>query len=135
MRTETPNVLIIVGPADLRELYTGVAEQGGYKAIGQENGTSGLAYFKENPDTQIILVEHDLPDITGDIVAQRMREISGNPNLPQILMVAGSGSMIDRQTATQRGVNELIDKWPIPSKLIRELAEADQRLQQSMVPL
>jgi two-component system chemotaxis sensor kinase CheA len=133
MNTSKESVLIIVGQDDLRNLYEVVAEHGGFEPIGAGNGLQGVELFKENPNTSLVVVEQDLSDISGAVVAERIRQVSGRADFPQIIGIEGIGEPFQERQMRDAGVNSFVRKWPTPGQLINDLTQASAKIKESRV--
>jgi two-component system NtrC family response regulator len=78
-------ILIIDDEPTLRESLQVALSASGYEVQTARTGEEGLTLFtRENPD--LILLDHWLPGINGDLVLQRIKE--ADPEIPVIIMTA-----------------------------------------------
>jgi two-component system NtrC family response regulator len=78
-------ILIIDDEPTLRESLQVALSASGYEVQTARTGEEGLTLFtQENPD--LILLDHWLPGINGDLVLQRIKE--ADPEIPVIIMTA-----------------------------------------------
>lgn len=125
-------VLIIEDDPDINELYEFALSRpgSGFDPVIRETPTAGLAYFEANQDTHLVILDRDLPEMFGEVVAERIRQISGKPEDPFILMISGRGrGQLDMHSLHAKGVNKLLVKPFSPKEIIAELTAANQRFQ------
>lgn len=135
-----PTVLIIEDEAAARKLYQVTLTRLGpqFKYVIVPTGIEGLAYFEANRDTHLIVTDRDLnsPEdlqagITGEIVAERIRQITGRQDDPHIILVSGRITQQDHKLLMEKGINEFLPKPFRPISLVEALTRANQRFQMS----
>lgn len=108
----------------------------GFEPIFTSRPTEGLDYFTANQgDTHLVIVDRELPEMFGEVVAERIRKISGKRDDPYIIMV--TGAEIDRGTVSAilaKGVDEIIKKPFSPIALLEVLNRVNQRFQSLQNP-
>ena len=67
-------ILIVDDEAMQRDLLHGFLEKKGYSVDVAANGTEALAHFHRTP-YQLVLLDHKMPDMAGDEVLARMKEM------------------------------------------------------------
>lgn len=124
-------VLIVEDDPRLIELYQMTfIMQPSFEAIIKPTPSEGLTYFAANKDTtHLVILDRDLPEMLGEVVAERIRAISGSPDDPYILMISGRAASLDITALRSRGVNNLLAKPFSPKAVIEELTQANQRFQ------
>ncbi len=124
-------VLIVDDDPGIRNLYQAFLEKFGFMPIITGTPGEGFVLFEANRDTHLVILDRDLPEMRGEIVAQRIREISGKTDDPYILMITGDNPKeLDIPSIFARGVDELMYKPIVPMvRVIQTLTLANQRFQ------
>lgn len=123
-------VLVIEDEPNLLLLYKITFRGGAFEPILISAPSEGLAFFEANKATiHLVILDRDLPEMSGEIVAGRMRQISGQADDPYILMISGRGSELSIESLRAQGINDLLPKPFLPSTLMRTLTAANQRFQ------
>jgi CheY-like chemotaxis protein len=103
-----PLVLVVDdNPTNLR-LLGGILETQGYRLLEATDGTEALAVLEqETPD--LVLLDIQMPDMSGTQVAQRVRT---NPRTAHLKLVAITALAMpgDRETILNSGFNDYIAK-------------------------
>lgn len=80
----------------------------GHEILHEVNGTDGIQMVKnEAPD--VVLLDINLPDVDGKVVARRLRSLPNGQFLP-IIAVTGLSSETFRQLARAYGCDDVITK-------------------------
>ncbi len=102
-----PRILIVDDEMINRELLEMIAERLGYKS---ESVSSGLAALDAlNPEIDLILLDVNMPGLTGFDVVRAIRENSACADVP-VIMVTALNSKEDRLEAVRAGANDFITK-------------------------
>jgi two-component system KDP operon response regulator KdpE len=100
-----PTALIIDEERAVRRLVRIVLEQQRYKVIEAATGRIGLkAAIRQRPD--VIILELDLPDISGLVVLRRFRERSHTP----VLILSERSKAQDKVSAFDSGADDYLTK-------------------------
>ena len=100
------NILIIDDEQIQRDMLQGFLNKQGYKVFTAADGKSGLSLFMEHP-VELVLLDHRMPDMNGDEVLARIKEI--NPGVRTIMITAyGAVNMAVR--VMQLGADDLLEK-------------------------
>ncbi|KAE9634496.1 MAG: hypothetical protein PWP07_783 [Epulopiscium sp.] len=106
------NILMIEDDERVSEVLKLYLEKEGYKVYCANKGLSGIELFKGN-DFQLIILDLMLPDISGEEVCKRIREISD----VHIFMLTAKGALEDRIEGFQIGADEYLVKPFSPREL------------------
>lgn len=106
------NILMIEDDERVSEVLKLYLEKEGYKVYSANKGLSGIELFKGN-DFQLIILDLMLPDISGEEVCKRIREISD----VHIFMLTAKGALEDRIEGFQIGADEYLVKPFSPREL------------------
>jgi len=110
------SVLIIEDNEHVREIFVSMLRSAGYEILDAGTGTQGIEKaFSAKPN--LILLDLDLPDMTGMDTARAIRKNSTTAHIPIIACSAWSGREW-REEALRAGMVEYLQK-PIPSELIK----------------
>lgn len=110
------SVLIIEDNEHVREIFISMLRSAGYEILDAGTGTQGIEKaLSAKPN--LILLDLDLPDMTGMDTARAIRKNSTTAHIPIIACSAWSGREW-REEALRAGMVEYLQK-PIPSELIK----------------
>lgn len=110
-------ILIIEDEVDLVNTLEYALGKEGYEVQSSLNGTDGLAYANGKPGPDLVLLDLNLPDMSGLEVCRRIREMPHLKALPVVMMTAKSEE-IDRVVGFEMGADDYVVK-PFS---VRELA-------------
>jgi two-component system KDP operon response regulator KdpE len=109
-------VLVVDDEIQIRRLMRGCLERDNYEVLEAATGEEALAQaVRCQPD--IILLDQVLPDMSGLLVLQRLREWSNVP----IFIVSVRDRDIDKVTALDNGANDYLSKPFSTSELLARL--------------
>lgn len=110
------SVLIIEDNEHVREIFVSMLRSAGYEMLDAGTGTQGIEKaLSAKPN--LILLDLDLPDMTGMDTAKAIRKNSTTAHIPIIACSAWSGREW-REEALRAGMVEYLQK-PIPSEPIK----------------
>ena len=102
-------LLLVEDNAVNRKVAVGLLSRLGCEVVWAENGHDALAMV-QSQQVQLIFMDIQLPDMSGLIVTQRLREQGGwLANVPIVAMTAG-GAEDDRQRCLAAGMDDYITK-------------------------
>jgi len=110
------HILVVEDDADYREMVMLFLRRSGYRAV---EATTGLEAVSRARVTRpnLILMDLDMPAMTGDQATARLKADPSTRNIPVIVTTAFSyGSLVDR--AITAGADEIMHK-PFALKLLR----------------
>jgi CheY-like chemotaxis protein len=111
-------ILIVDDNENVTRALVGLVERAGYSGVGCHSGSDALAYAEAQPPAAAVVDIH-LPDISGLIVAQKLRERLG-PAMP-IIVVSGDTSMETLNSLSHVGVTYFLSKPLSTSLLLQHL--------------
>jgi two-component system KDP operon response regulator KdpE len=118
------NVLIIDDEVQIRRLLRLVLEGAGYVTTEAENGILGLqAIAGKRPD--IVLLDMGLPDMSGLVVLERLREWSRIP----VVILTVQNSEADKVLALDTGADDYVTKPFASGELLARIRAALRRVQ------
>ncbi|MCW9034695.1 MAG: ATP-binding protein [Rhodospirillales bacterium] len=104
----TGTVLLVDDVEDNVVLIKEMLDTLGYGAIGFHSSAEALQYFKNNPyKVDVVLTDQEMPEMTGDILAQAVKEI--RPEIPIVLMT-GFSEKISGKAPEDQGLSDIIQK-------------------------
>lgn len=109
-------ILIVDDNANVTKALVGLVQRAGYAAVGCHSGTDALNYVHTNRPAAAVVDVH-LPDISGLVVAQKMRDLLG-PEMP-IIVVSGDTSMETLNSLSHVGATYFFSK-PLSSASLLE---------------
>src|SRR6476660_950370 len=106
-------VLVVEDSQPVRDLVSTILARAGYRVEGANDGESALASFSHmRPD--VVLLDVNLPGLSGWEVLTRLRERSGVP----IAMVTGLGDDASKVRALNNGADDYLFKSTSPAELV-----------------
>src|SRR5262249_23921618 len=96
---------------DIRNIFalTGALEQHGICAINAETGQDGIEMLKDNPDTDIVLMDIMMPELDGYDTIRIIRGLEQYRNLP-IIAITARAMKGDREKCIEAGASDYIAK-------------------------
>ena len=82
-------ILVVDDSEDVRLLVEDVVGQSGHTAVLAENGREAWELLERGEEFSLIVSDHDMPEMSGVELLQRMRLDGRTAGLPFILMSAG----------------------------------------------
>jgi DNA-binding NtrC family response regulator len=117
-------IMIVDDEAGQLELLSGFLKKQGYEVFTAQNGEEAVVTFKKTP-IQLVLLDHRMPDITGDEVLQRLKEI--NP-MVHAIMITAYGAVDTAVRAMKLGADDFLEKPVDLAGLIQKIQEIDERV-------
>src|SRR4051794_21969217 len=106
-------ILVVEDSSPVRELVSTLLERAGYRVEGASDGEDALAAFtRVGPD--LVLLDVNLPRLSGWEVLARLRERSGVP----IVMVTGIAEDAAKVRALNDGADDYLVKTASPAELV-----------------
>jgi len=107
---------VIIIDDDVRNIFAlnSLLDQQEMNVLYRESGKEGISLLKENPDTDIVLMDIMMPEMDGYETIRKIRKINKFKNLPIIALTA-KAMKGDREKCIQAGASDYIAK-PIKSE-------------------
>ncbi len=119
------NILIVDDDKLQRDLLSGFLSKQGFVVDSAGNGTDALAHFAEKP-YHLVILDHRMPDINGDEVLARMKEL--NP-LVRAIMITAYGAIKTAVKVMQLGAEDFLEKPVDLTDLLVKIRKVEQHLQ------
>ncbi len=117
--------ILIVDDEDIqRDMLKGFLEKKGYQVLTAANGQQALDLFNQYP-VQLALLDHNMPDMNGDEVLEKMKEV--NP-LVHAIMITAYGAVNTAVKVMQLGADDFLEKPVDLVELLEKIEEIDQQL-------
>ncbi|MES9872877.1 MAG: response regulator [Candidatus Sedimenticola sp. 6PFRAG7] len=117
--SNTKRALVIEDNDNNMELISFILSASGYEVLKAENGLAGVLLARDQlPD--FILLDIQLPDISGDDVIARIRADEKTRAIPVIAMTSYSMTG-DRERLLQAGCDGYIEKPINPSRVVEQI--------------
>ncbi|HXH29287.1 MAG TPA: HAMP domain-containing protein [Bacteriovoracaceae bacterium] len=102
---------VLVIDDDMRNIFaiTVILERNGMEVIYADNGITGIAKLKENPDVDMILMDVMMPEMGGIEATQEIRKMDEFLSLPIITLTA-KAMKGDREKCIEAGATDYITK-------------------------
>jgi CheY-like chemotaxis protein/CHASE3 domain sensor protein len=105
------NRKVLIVDDDMRNIYslTNALEEEGLCCITAENGRAAIDVLKEQPDTDIVLMDVMMPEMDGYEATQEIRKLKEFGKLPVIALTA-KAMKGDREKCLEAGMSDYISK-------------------------
>src|SRR6266704_2645717 len=102
---------VLIVDDDIRNIFalTGASEQYGLTVLNAENGKDGLETLKNNPDSDVVLMDIMMPELDGYDTMRIVRGLQEFKNLP-IIAVTAKAMKGDREKCIEAGASDYISK-------------------------
>jgi len=118
-------ILVVDDERMQRDMLKGFLEKQGYEVVVAANGRESLQKFSESP-FQLVLLDHQMPDLKGDEVLAKMKEI--NP-MVRAIMITAYGTVDTAVNVMKLGADDFLEK---PVDLV-QLLEKIQMIEQCLI--
>jgi two-component system, chemotaxis family, sensor kinase CheA len=109
--TQLEGKKVLIVDDDIRNVFalTTALENQKMKVIFAENGREGIEVLKDNPDTNLVLMDIMMPELDGYETMHTIRNMSGYGSLPIIALTA-KAMKFDREKCIEAGASDYISK-------------------------
>jgi len=120
-------ILIVDDEETQREMLQGFLEKQGYKVVVASGGQEAMRIFEQVP-VELVLIDHRMDDMNGDVVLEKMRAASP---LVRAIMITAYGNVTTAVRVMQLGADDFMEK-PVD---ITSLLEKIRRIEKSITVL
>lgn len=117
-------ILVVDDERMQRDMLRGFLEKQGHEVAVAPNGRESLQQFSESP-FQLVILDHQMPDIKGDEVLTRMKEI--NP-LVRAIMITAYGTVDTAVQVMKLGADDFLEKPVDLVQLLDKIEMIEQRM-------
>lgn len=117
-----PTALIIEDTPDNMKLITFILNKNGYGTIEAETGQKGIDLALATPQPDFVILDIQLPDMSGNDVLAAIRSSEANGSIPIIAMTSYAMSG-DRERLLSAGCNGYIEKPIDPMTVMAQIRE------------
>ncbi len=117
-----PKALVIEDTPDNMRLITFLLNRSGYETIEAGTGQKGIELALATPRPDFIILDIQLPDMSGNEVLAAIRNSEANGSIPIIAMTSYAMSG-DREKLLAAGCNGYLEKPIDPLKVIEQIHE------------
>ena len=111
--------LVVDDSRAMRTILTQSLKEAGFTEVSQAaNGREGYEHLKGHPDTQLALVDWNMPEMTGIQMVEAVRK-EGGLSAVRIMMVTTETEVAHMQQAIEAAANEYVMK-PFTKDVIAE---------------
>ena len=103
--SEKTKILIVDDDPDIRNVLTLLLREE-YETAAVSNGADAIAYMKENPETDLIILDVMMPEMDGIETCEKIRVFSNAP----ILFLTAKSAEKDRLAAYRSGGDDFLSK-------------------------
>jgi CheY-like chemotaxis protein len=106
----TGNKVLVIDD-DVRNVFalTSILKMRGMSVIYAENGKQGIQVLKENPDTDLVLMDTMMPEMDGLEATREIRKLSDFDKLP-IISLTAKAMKGDREKCLEAGASDYVTK-------------------------
>jgi len=115
-------ILIVDDDPNQRELLKGFLDHQGYDTLTAGDGETALKLLRHET-VQLVLLDHRMPGLTGDVVLSKIREM--NPT-QRVIMITAYGDVDTAVNAMKMGACEFLEKPVDLSVLLERIQHAEQ---------
>jgi two-component system response regulator AtoC len=117
--------ILVVDDEELqRDMLKGFLEKQGFQVITAANGREAIQLFEDLP-LQLVLLDHKMPEMTGDEVLHRLKEI--NPQV-RAIMITAFGAVDTAVRVMKLGADDFMEKPIDLEKLLEVIRNIEQEL-------
>jgi DNA-binding NtrC family response regulator len=117
-------ILVVDDDTGQRELLKGFLEKKGYNTLTAQDGLEALRLFEREP-VHLVLLDHRMPGLTGDVVLEKMKAI--NPSA-RVIMITAFGDVDMAVKVLKLGASEFLEKPVDLSVLLRTIEQMEQQV-------
>lgn len=118
------NILVVDDEEMQRDLLKGFLKKQGYEVVTAADGREALQRFAELP-FQLVLLDHRMPDLTGDEVLANMKSM--NP-LVRAMMITAYGTVDTAVEVMKLGADDFLEKPVDLVQLLDKIRMIEQRV-------
>ncbi len=118
------NILIVDDEKEQRSILKGFLAKQGYSVLVAGNGTEALQQFMDHP-VELVLLDHRMPDMNGDEVLARLKEI--NPAV-RAIMITAYGAVETAVRVMQQGADDFLEKPVDLQHLLDRIRKIEEEL-------
>jgi two-component system chemotaxis response regulator CheY len=111
-------VLVVDDSGPIRTVLSRILEGFGYQVSQAQHGKEALAFLLEHPDTQLALVDWNMPEMTGLELVEAVRRQSALSGL-RVMMVTTESDFDQMERALKAGADEYTVK-PFTRQMIAD---------------
>ena len=115
--------------ASLRLMH-GVLQSAGYDCIATHRAQEALEIVAQHSDVKVVVSDICMPEIDGLMFLDRLRQLRGESQLPQVLFLTGHPSLDNAVAALRRGAVDFLMKPLRPKELLAAVDRACERAAQ-----
>ncbi len=117
-------ILVVDDDATQRELLKGFLVRQGYETLTAQDGSEALRLFEREP-VHLVLLDHRMPGLTGDVVLEKMKAI--NP-AARVIMITAFGDVDMAVKVLKLGASEFLEKPVDISVLLKTIQHMEQQV-------
>lgn len=122
------SILVAEDESAFRHVITFSLEKAGFTVMAAANGRIAYELFSEH-HFDLIVTDHQMPEMTGKQLCQRIREEQRNSDVPVIMLTAKAFPADEQTMCSEVGVTSIMTKPFSPNglvRVVRQCLEASQ---------
>ncbi len=121
-----PTVLIVDDEPSFRQICRIVLQRAGYQPITASDATEAMTYLSRSTTPDALLLDDDMPGMSGSEFARRLSQSARYQHLP-IIMFSANDRVHNTDWLAQIGATDAIRKPCMPKAILDALAHTLQR--------
>ena len=122
MVAKTHHLLVIDDEPSIGRIVRSQFERGPYQVSSVEDGASGLTFLGGHEDVDCILLDLNMPGMSGVEFLEELRKDTRRARIPTLVLTA-AGQIGQVEQARALGATAIVTKPFSPKKLYRQVAE------------
>ena len=122
MSVSQSRILIVDDDPDIRKVLRLLLKDS-YFVAEAEDGAAAIAYIRQNPDTDLILLDVMMPGLSGIETCEELRKLSNAP----VLFLTAKSAEADRVRAYQSGGDDFLSKPFSQAELLAKISSLLRR--------
>ena len=122
MSVSQSRILIVDDDPDIRKVLRLLLKDS-YFVAEAEDGAAAIAYIRQNPDTDLILLDVMMPGLSGIETCEELRKLSNAP----VLFLTAKSAEADRVKAYQSGGDDFLSKPFSQAELLAKISSLLRR--------
>ncbi len=120
-------ILIVDDEKMQRDILRGFLEKQGYRTVTAGSGFKAMQIFDTAP-VQLVLLDHRMDDMNGDIVLEKMRAVSP---LVRVIMITAYGDVQTAVKVMRLGADDFLEKPVDLAELLEKIKKIEQSFNRS----
>jgi two-component system cell cycle sensor histidine kinase/response regulator CckA len=99
-------ILVVDDEPEIRKLVSAMLTRCGYRVLSADTGESAIVLFRNNPDTELLLTDVVVPEMTGPMIADEVAAL--NPAIKVLFMSGYDATRVVMRYVAEKGYSLII---------------------------